>query len=116
MTWVRTDTASRKTLALWRLDDHSHDPYGTSVSHCMALCEALGAHGHEDLIPPEIEFRPSPLGWLLELETDPELQSWPDCEYADMIDDGTISPEEAAHAAAVLGRYLQFVKLAGKDY
>lgn len=98
---------SRETLALWRMDDSSYDPYGTSVSHCMGLCEALGSNGCEDLIPGELQFRPSPLGWILERDD----ESWPDCEYAAMLDDGSITPEQAARAAAILGRYLNFVRL-----
>lgn len=117
MTWLQTDTASRRTLYSWRMDDHSYDPYGTSVNHCMGICEALGALGYEHLIPSELEFRPSPLGWTLEgLDSSDENATWPDCEYAEMIEDGTITPEQAARAAAVLGRYLNFVRLAGRDY
>lgn len=104
MAWKQLPTTSRKTLDLWRMDDHAYSPTDTTIGHMFALCDSLTVFGGE--IPPELEYRPSPVLTLASVE-----KSWPDSEYYERLNDGTLDSDEATRALRVLHRYLRFVRM-----
>jgi hypothetical protein len=76
------------------------DPWGSAISPAFDLCELLHWHLEED-VPAEAQFSPG-LGV-------PDFEDYPQAEYVEMLDEGTITPDDLKYWVRVLSRYLDNV-------
>lgn len=96
--------------------DHKYDPWGSGMIVAGAICDVLYTLDGE--IPSAAGYRPAAgLRTTADLALDPvsgenELQS----ELLELLTTGELQLVDLEHAARVLDRYLDLVKLAGRDY
>lgn len=111
-------------------DDRAHDPWGAGMSALGAVCDVLFALGDSELIPVEAGFRPAMASSqdIEELRDDGTGENYhahailaamdstfdPDYYVFGFLHDLTV--DDLEYAADVLTRYLDLVKLAGRDY
>lgn len=91
-----------------RTDDIRHDPWGTGMGWLFALAEVVYVESGE-ILP---EFVPSPL-----LRTRNDLE--PDSTATDvfeMLDSGTFTLADMCAVFAVLSRYVDWCRQAGRSY
>lgn len=110
-------TSKNLILNLMREDDIAHDPWGTAMAWGFAVCEVLYAAGEE--VPRTLDYLPSP---YVALSTE-RPEEFPDCVVWDALHDAsawvsgtTISVEDVQYAGLIIGRFLDWCKLAGRDY
>lgn len=108
---VSAASINRTVLADIRLDDLSHDPWGTAFEHAWALCEAFAYREEWEYIPPGLKYSPGIRGPF----ADPEDDYLTACYLAE-LDRGHFTPEQGQRALLVLDRYLDVCRRAGRDY
>lgn len=110
-----TREQKRMALAEYRLE--SDDAWGNTLNHHFAVAE-VAYHAGADL-PEWWNFRDSPVhtdpAYLQDLSSS-ENAEWPDSEYVHFLDAGELGIEMLIYAGNVLGRYLNRLQRAGKDY
>ncbi len=101
-------------------DDRAHDPWGTGMAALGACCDVLAVERKQ--VPAEAGYSPGAAGPALEpgdsraetlmaaLHPDRFPGYWVDGYQPDL------SIDDLQHAARVLSRYLDWVRLAGRDY
>lgn len=98
---------------LW---DTAHDPWGSAMIVTGAICDVL--YVLQGKIATGLEYRPAAgLQGRVDLVHDPvsgenDLQA----ELLELVDQDLIKVADLEYAARIFDRYLDLVRLAGKDY
>lgn len=103
-------------LQLMRDGDQT-DPWGNGMAWGFAVCENLAAIGAD--IPASLGYRPSIAGPIIESYEDMVVQEYLDLvnvDPHDYTDADKARVSEVEEAARLLSRYLDWCKLAGRDY
>lgn len=100
----------RAVLNLVREDDIKHDPHGTSMGWLFCIADVMHADA-DDIMP---GYRPSP---VRERTREDVIEDNPYADTIfDMIDSGGLTHDDLRAAYAILDRFNDWVRLAGKDY
>jgi hypothetical protein len=105
MTATRTRPNRNPVLAIMR-DDFDSDEWGTAIGWGFAVAELSTLEGVD--VAPELEYRPSILG--------PILEGYPDTYLQEMYEADEVSEDDLREAGKLLARYLDWLRAAGLDY
>lgn len=95
-------------------NDRKYDPWGAAMATAFAVCDVLTVLGEGQEIPAEMQYRPA-MGLNEETLRNPE-ESYQECEILTALDAEELSIDDLAYALGVIDRYLDLLKLAGRDY
>lgn len=101
-------------------DDRAYDPWGTGMTALGAVCDVLAVEGED--VPAEAGYSPGIFG----PQVDPDdyhattlLAALHPEQYPDAWVEGyapNMTTDDLEYAARILSRYLDWVRLAGRDY
>jgi hypothetical protein len=97
--------------------DIKHDPWGTGLLVAGAIADVLYVEHGE--IPESAGYRPPMMGSFTRADLTYNAVSGENDLQADllqMLDNEAVTMADLEHAMRVLDRYLDLVKLAGRDY
>lgn len=101
-------------------DDREYDPWGTGMTALGACCDVLAVEGEH--VPAEAGYSPGAAGPFIEPE-DSNANTLLAALHPDRFPDfwvpgyrPELSVADLQHAVRVLSRYLDLVRLAGRDY
>lgn len=106
-------------------DDRAYDPWGAGTNALGAVCDVLATEGEP--VPSEAGYRLSPVAGPI-IDTDPDtgdhaattvLAALNPGDFPGFWVDGYtpgLTVADLQYAARILSRYLDWVRLAGRDY
>lgn len=101
------NTDKRNALSLYRMDADS-DAWGSVMIHAFGISDTLYALTGD--VPSEWQYSPgmgSPTN---------KLEDWPASEYAQDLEDSTLSEDQLVYAGSVLLRYAKLLDKHGLSY
>lgn len=101
-------------------DDRAYDPWGAGMAALFAICDVLATEGED--IPTEAAYSPGAMGPHVDADDDRARTLmaglFPD-RFPGFWVDGhrpNLTVSDLQYAARVLCRYLDLVRIAGRDY
>ncbi len=89
-------------------DDRDYDPWGAGMTALGAVCDVLAVNGEP--VPASAGYSPGAGGPHIE-----PGDYWAETLLVE-LENGAVDVQDLDYAARILSRYLDWVRLAGRDY